>query len=221
MDSSRTAFIVSLAVSAAGALHGTATAGVALGTLVRALPQAGGGTAVEASDPASGPGTYSSDLAGTPFAGRASASLLWSATGVSFTGLADGGTDATVRSQGIAMLVFTEATAVSFTWSMAPAVGAGVEIGWGLVNAEGTGTPDFGVTFNGTTASTFGGAAASADGSVAGTVAAGTYVLAVLAEATAAAGQFGLNATFAPVPGPGALALVVAFGAFGPRRRRR
>lgn len=221
MVSSRTDLIASSALSALVVLQGTASAGVAPGTFVRALPQAGSGGAVESADPASGPGTYASDLAGTPFAGRAWAQMQWSATTVSFAGLADGGTDATVRSQCMAMLEFTEATAVSFTWSMASAVGAGVDVGWGLVNADGTGAPDFGVSFAGTTGTSFGGAVATANGHVSGTAAAGTYLLVMLADATAAAGQFGLNASFAPVPGPGALGLLLLCVGTQQARRRR
>lgn len=219
MDGTR--LIVSLACAAACAAGGAASAGVAPGTLVRALPPAGGGSSEERSDPASGPGSYASDLEGTPFAGRAFAQLQWQEGAMSFTGLADGGADATIRSQGVVMLDFAGATTITVSWAMSSAVGSGVDIGWGLVTAAGGGEPDMGVRFEETTATAFGGVAAVADGSFAGIVGAGTYLLVILAEATASAGQFGMTAQFTPVPTPASFAILAVFGACLPMQRGR
>ena len=214
----RSANLIS-SVFAAGAAS-TALAGLDLGTLVRAIPSSGSSSAITNADPGFGPGSYASDLAGTDFAGRAFAQLAWGASAVTFTGLANGGPDALMRTQGIAMLDFAEAVHFSVVWSMASAVGTGIETSWGLIDASGDGTPTVGVTSVGGSLASFGGPAASATGSFSTTVAAGTYLLVMLSESSASAGQISLSATFAAVPAPSG-ALLLPLAAWAARRRRR
>ena len=215
----RSAATVSIAFAAW--MPSGAVAGLVPGTAVRAVPASGTSSAISRTDAALGPGTYASDLAGTDFAGRAFAQLAWGASAVTFAGLAHGGSDAMVRTQGIAMLEFTETMQFAISWAMAAAVGPGIETSWGLVDAAGDGTPTVGVSASEGTLVSFGGASPTAGGSFSGAIGPGTYLLIMLSEATSAAGQIGLSASFTAVPGPSAAALLpVAAWALRQRRRR-
>jgi hypothetical protein len=200
----------------------SASAEVDPGTMVRAIPASGSSSAITSADAASGPGAYRSDLAGTPYAGRAFAQLDWADAAVSFTGLANGGSDAMMRTQGIAVLELAQTMQVDISWSMALAVGAGIETSWGLLDASGDGTPTVGVTATEGVLVSFGGVRAIANGSFSGTVASGTYVLVMLSEATASAGQVELAASFTAVPAPSAVLVLpaAAWAAMGRVRRR-
>jgi hypothetical protein len=199
----------------------SASAEVDPGTMVRAIPASGSSSAITSADAASGPGAYRSDLAGTPFAGRAFAQLHWADAAVSFTGLANGGSDAMMRTQGIAVLELAQPMQLDIAWSMASAMGTGIETSWGLLDASGDGTPTVGVTATEGVLVSFG-VTATANGSFSGFVRSGTYVLVMLSEATASAGQVELTASFTAVPAPSAVLVLpaAAWAAMGRVRRR-
>jgi hypothetical protein len=200
----------------------SASAEVDPGTMVRAIPASGSSSAITSADAASGPGAYRSDLAGTPYAGRAFAQLDWADAAVSFTGLANGGSDAMMRTQGIAVLELAQPMQLDIAWSMASAMGTGIETSWGLLDASGDGTPTVGVTATEGVLVSFGGVTATANGSFSGFVRSGTYVLVMLSEATASAGQVELTASFTAVPAPSAVLVLsaAAWAAMGRVRRR-
>jgi MYXO-CTERM domain-containing protein len=104
---------------------------------------------------------------------------------------------------------------------MQQCVAEGNVIGWGLVDLVGGGDPTLGVQFEGTSGMAFGGVSATAAGSFTGTVAAGTYLLLMAADNGAPGGAFSYSATFAPVPGPGVMAMLAVAGLCASRRRRR
>lgn len=162
-----------------------------------------------------GPGTYAASVT------DASATLTWGATASVLNGFASGGLSVTARARGVALLTFDSQTAFAITWSMQQCVAAGNVIGWGLVDLAGGEEPTVGVQFEGTEGSSFGGAAATASGSFAGTVAAGTYLLLMAADNNAAGGAFSYSATFAPVPGPGVIAMLAVAGVCATPRRQR
>ncbi len=217
MDSSTT--VVSSAVAALVA--GSAVAGITPGTMVRAIPSSGEGTAITRMDPAAGPGTYASDLDGTPFAGRGAAQLVWGASTVSFTGLASGGADATLRTQGIAIVDVASASQFSINWNLSQAMGVGVEASWGLIDLAGGSDPTYGVAFDDGAGTAYGGVGTTASGSFVGAIAAGTYMLVMLADASTVAGPIGFSASFTAVPAPGVFALLALAGVLGTRRRLR
>ena len=172
----------------------------------------GGGFAQD-DDPASGFGTYSSSVT------DASATLTWAEFSSSFTGSASGGNQIRSVARGIAVFSFAEAMDFSMNWTMAAAVAEGNQVGWTLVNLD-AGVDIYAVSFEGLTANTAGGAAAQANGSLSGTIAAGNYLLAIAADCSSAGGAFSYGATFTAVPAPGTVALLGVAGVIGSRRRR-
>ena len=149
----------------------------------------------------------------------ASANLTWTATTATFTGFADGGDGITSRSRGVAELTFASDVSFSITYGMTQLVGAGNQVGWGLIDI-GTGESVLGLSFDGGTAISIGGVGTETAGTHGSTVGAGTYWLVMIAECTEAGGFFAYDATFTAVPAPGTLALVAGACLAGGRRRR-
>lgn len=149
----------------------------------------------------------------------ASASLGWFASNCTFTGFASGGEGVIAKSQGIALYDFSEAMSFSITYGLASALGDGNTVGWTVVDLASSDFV-FGLNFEGAAATTVGGVGSSANGSFSGTLQAGSYLLVAAADCAAAGGSFSYSAAFAPVPAPGAVALLGALGLLGSRRRR-
>jgi hypothetical protein len=172
---------------------------------------AAGGGFLDDNDPAQGFGTYSSSVT------DASATLNWAEFSSTFTGSASGGNQIRSISRGIALFSFTESMNFAMTWSMAAAVAEGNQVGWTLVSLD-SGLDIYAVSYDDLVVNTAGGAAAQANGSLSGTIAAGNYLLAMAADCSSAGGAFSYGATFTAVPAPGALALAALAGW---QRRRR
>ena len=198
-----------------GALTVSATsAGIAPGAFASWTSSAPPGYMEDAAV-APGPGTYEASVT------DATASLSWGASSSALSGYASGGTTVTARARGVALLTFDGETSFAITWAMQQCVAEGNVIGWGLVDLVGGGDPTLGVQFEGTSGMAFGGVSATAAGSFTGTVAAGTYLLLMAADNGAPGGAFSYSATFAPVPGPGVMAMLAVAGLCVCRRRRR
>ena len=191
----------------------SASAGIATGAYASWTNTGTGGGFLEDSDYGSAPGQYVASVT------DASANISWSASTSTFTGFADGGDGVTARSQGIAILTFGTDTSISISYGMAQLVGAGNQVGWGIVDAA-TSESVFGLSFDNGSAIAIGGVGTDANGSFTATVSAGTYWLVMLAECSEAGGYFAYDATFTAVPAPGALALLAGSGLAALRRRR-
>jgi uncharacterized protein (TIGR03382 family) len=76
------------------------------------------------------------------------------------------------------------------------------------------------VSFNGTTPNAFGGVSTNKADTFTGTVSAGTYLLVMLAQCDNTGGTFSYDATFTPVPAPGAIPAILMAAALRGRRRR-
>ena len=155
-----------------------------------------------------------------------SATLNWLENGSNFVGTCNGATNSvtnevevTGRSQSITLITLTTASIFSINYSMSAVVRAGNEVTWSLVDTN-TGVPEFGLQFDGIAATAFGGVPTSADGSFASTASAGTYWLIMLAECDNLGGSFSYDATFTPVPAPGAIPAILMAAALRGRRRR-
>lgn len=171
-----------------------------------------GGGFTSDSDPAATFGSYSSSVT------NASANLSWAADTSAFSGSASGGNQTRSVARGVALFTFSEAMSFEINWFMAEVVASGNSVGWTLVDLS-DGHDVYAVSFENFTVSTAGGAEAHASGYLMGSVGAGSYLLAMAADCTAAGGSFSYGATFRTVPAPGAVALLALAGCA--RRRRR
>jgi hypothetical protein len=106
----------------------------------------------------------------------------------------------------------------AITYDMSQIVRAGNQISWGLTSLEGF--PAYYLGFDGTTADAFGGVSNNAADTFTGTVSAGTYLLVMLAQCDNTGGTFSYDATFTPVPAPGAIPAILMAAALRGRRRR-
>lgn len=181
-----------LAALAAFAITALGHAGISAGTYVSRNDLATT-TFTQASDPASGYGTYQSALQGT------TASLQWQANTVSITGNCSGSSTLIARSQGIAILQLSQPTVASVQFAMNQTVRAGNEIGWAIVDAS-DGSTLLGVSHDGTSFIVSGGAVGASTGTATATLQPGTYFLVMLAECTSTGGTYSLSATLTPVP---------------------
>ncbi len=165
-------------------------------------------------------GTYIASLPGTAVdpAGT-SATLNLGATTNSFSGTCAGSPTLKARSQAISLMTVASDATFSIAYSMAQLVRAGNEVSWALENSV-TGDLVLAVQFQGTSGTSTGGVTAQANGTFTKTVAAGQYLLVMLAECTATGGDFSYDATFTAVPGPGGVAALVVLGSTNRRRRR-
>lgn len=200
------------AAALAAALSATACAGISPGTYASWTNLGPGGGFVDDNDPASTFGSYSSQVT------DAAANLTWAVTASSFSGSATGGNQIRSTARGAATFTFSESMDFSITWNMAAVVRDGNLVGWTLVDLA-TGNDVYAVSYENLAATTAGGAAAQASGSLVGSVGAGSYLLVMAADCFAAGGSFSYGASFTAVPAPGALALLALAGC--PRRRRR
>jgi hypothetical protein len=190
-----------------------AAAGLQTGAYCSWTNTAGSGF-LDDSDYGSTYGNYAASVTG------ATANLGWYATTSTFTGSAGGGDGITSQTRGVSLMTLGGESTFAISFGMSQVVAAGNQVGWGLVDAS-TGETVFGLSFDGLDAIAAGGVATSPDGSFSGTVAAGSYWLVMLAECTAEGGLIAYDATFTPVPAPGAFALLSAIPFAGMRRRRR
>ena len=153
-----------------------------------------------------------------------SANLIWRADNSStFVGTCTGvSAPPASESRGLSRTVMevtlgTQST-FSITYDMSQVVRVGNQISWGLTSLAGN--PTYYVSFDGTTPDTFGGVSTNTADTVTGTVSAGTYLLTMYAVCNAAGGTFSYDATFTPVPAPGAIPAILMAAALRGRRRR-
>lgn len=222
MKHTATAVIVALPLACAA----VAVAGLPTGVFVRQnnIPA---GTNANKSVPAPGFGHYQADLVDDGIQGI-SAELNWFAFASDFegtcTGKADAGLGAIIgRSETITSVTLTSNSTFSINYAMSGVVNSGNEISWGLQDLASAdpSVPVFGLAFNGTEATSWGGVStASSVGSFSGSVGPGTYLLIMLAECRNSGENFSYNATFTPVPAPGAIPAILMAAALRGRRRR-
>ena len=167
------------------------------------------------------PGTYQASMVGIS---GISANLNWLANnGSNFVGTCTGVPSTSPNSsRGISQTVMqvnllTQST-FAITYDMSQIVRAGNQISWGLTSLEGF--PAYYLGFDGTTADAFGGVSSNAADTFTGTVSAGTYLLVMLAQCDNTGGTFSYDATFTPVPAPGAIPAILLAAALRGRRRR-
>ena len=129
--------ILAVLTSAVALPATSAYAGITTGAYASWTNTGTGGGFLADSDYGSAPGQYVASVT------DASANISWSSSTSTFTGFADGGDAVTARSQGVAILTFGTETSISITYGMAQLVGAGNQVGWGVVDA-GTGESVFG-----------------------------------------------------------------------------
>ena len=167
------------------------------------------------------PGTYQASMVNIS---GISANLIWRADNSStFLGNCTGvSTPAANSSTGVSQTVMqvnllTQST-FAITYDMSPIVRAGNLISWGLTSLGGI--PTYSLGFNGTTADAVGGVSTNTADTFTGTVSAGTYLLVMLANCDNTGGTFSYDATFTPVPAPGAIPAILMAAALRGRRRR-
>ena len=171
----------------------------------------------------SGTRTYQASMNG--IAGI-SANLIWgtnNSNGSSFVGECYGvPASANNASTGISRTVMQvdllAQSAFAITYNMSAVVRTGNQISWGLTDL--LGNPTYYVSFNGTTADVFGGVSTNTADTFAGTVQPGTYLLTMYAVCDNTGGTFSYDATFTPVPAPGAIPAILMAAALRGRRRR-
>ena len=153
-----------------------------------------------------------------------SANLIWRADNSStFVGTCTGvpstsANSSTGLSQTVMQVTLGTQSTFSITYDMSQVVRVGNQISWGLTDL--LGNPTYYVSFNGTTADVFGGVSTNTADTFAGTVQPGTYLLTMYAVCDNAGGTFSYDATFTPVPAPGAIPAILMAAALRGRRRR-
>ena len=182
-------------------------------------------TYANAQDIGSELGIYQASMAGIS---GISADLNWRANGSTFigtcTGTADQGFGAiTGVSRTITQITLGSNSTFAITYDMQGAEGIGNDVSWGLLDLGSVdpSVPMFGLAFTGAAATAWGGVSTlSSAGSFSGSVAAGTYWLVMSAECENTGGNFSYDATFTPVPAPGAIPAILMAAALRGRRRR-
>ena len=153
-----------------------------------------------------------------------SANLIWRADNSStFVGTCTGvpstsANSSTGLSQTVMQVTLGTQSTFSITYDMSQVVRVGNQISWGLTDL--LGNPTYYVSFNGTTADVFGGVSTNTADTFAGTVQPGTYLLTMYAVCDNTGGTFSYDATFTPVPAPGAIPAILMAAALRGRRRR-
>jgi hypothetical protein len=153
-----------------------------------------------------------------------SANLNWLANnGSNFVGTCTGvpstsANSSTGVSQTVMQVTLGTQSTFAITYDMSQVVGVGNQISWGLTSLAGD--PTYYVSFNGTTPNAFGGVSTNKADTFTGTVSAGTYLLVMLAQCDNTGGTFSYDATFTPVPAPGAIPAILMAAALRGRRRR-
>ena len=167
------------------------------------------------------PGTYQASMVGIS---GISANLIWRADNSStFVGTCTGvpstsANSSTGLSQTVMQVTLGTQSTFSITYDMSQVVRVGNQISWGLTDL--LGNPTYYVSFNGTTADVFGGVSTNTADTFAGTVQPGTYLLTMYAVCDNTGGTFSYDATFTPVPAPGAIPAILMAAALRGRRRR-
>jgi len=170
------------------------------------------------------PGTYQASMVG--IAGI-SANLIWRDDDSStFLGTCTGvSTPPANESKGISQTVMqvtlgTQST-FAITYDMSQIVRVGNTIAWVLSDSNADDNPVYGVSFIDTSDFVVGGVSNDPNAtSFNGTVPAGTYLLTMYAECNNTGGTFSYDATFTPVPAPGAIPAILMAAALRGRRRR-
>ena len=153
-----------------------------------------------------------------------SANLIWRADNSStFVGTCTGvpstsANSSTGLSQTVMQVTLGTQSTFSITYDMSQVVRVGNQISWGLTDL--LGNPTYYVSFNGTTPAASGGVSTQTSDTFTGTVSAGTYLLVMLANCDNTGGTFSYDATFTPVPAPGAIPAILMAAALRGRRRR-
>ena len=170
-----------------------------------------------AATPATGPGNYQASMVGIS---DISANLNWlTNNGSNFVGTCTGvPNSSTGVSQTVMQVDLLAQSAFAITYNMSAVVRTGNQISWGLTDL--LGNPTYYVSFDGTTPDTFGGVSTNTADTFTGTVSAGTYLLVMLAQCDTTGGTFSYDATFTPVPAPGAFPAILMAAALRGRRRR-
>ena len=171
---------------------------------------------------ATGPGNYQASMVGIP---GISANLNWlTNNGSNFVGTCTGiPNESPNSSRGVSQTVMqvnilTNST-FAITYSMSQLVRAGNEVSWGLTDLSGN--PSYYVSFINGTPTIYGdGLSTNADASFTVTVPPASYLLVMNAQCDAAGGTFSYDATFTPVPAPGAIPAILMAAALRGRRRR-
>ena len=167
------------------------------------------------------PGTYQASMVGIS---GISANLIWRADNSStFVGTCTGvpstsANSSTGLSQTVMQVTLGTQSTFSITYDMSQVVRVGNQISWGLTDL--LGNPTYYVSFNGTTPAASGGVSTQTSDTFTGTVSAGTYLLVMLANCDNTGGTFSYDATFTPVPAPGAIPAILMAAALRGRRRR-
>ncbi len=175
-----------------------------------------------ATSTATGPGNYQASMVGIP---GISANLNWlTNNGSNFVGTCTGiPNESPNSSRGVSQTVMqvnilTNST-FAITYSMSQLVRAGNEVSWGLTDLSGN--PSYYVSFINGTPTIYGdGLSTNADASFTVTVPPASYLLVMNAQCDAAGGTFSYDATFTPVPAPGAIPAILMAAALRGRRRR-
>ena len=171
---------------------------------------------------ATGPGNYQASMVGIP---GISANLNWlTNNGSNFVGTCTGiPNESPNSSRGVSQTVMqvnilTNST-FAIAYSMSQLVRAGNEVSWGLTDLSGN--PSYYVSFINGTPTIYGdGLSTNADASFTVTVPPASYLLVMNAQCDAAGGTFSYDATFTPVPAPGAIPAILMAAALRGRRRR-
>jgi hypothetical protein len=152
-----------------------------------------------------------------------SANLIWgtnnssSFVGACYGSSAQGGESTGISQTTMQVNLLTQST-FAITYDMSQIVRARNQIIWGLFSVQGD--PAYVLAFDGTTSDAVGGVSTNAADTFTGTVSAGTYLLVMLAECDTTGGTFSYDATFTPVPAPGAIPAILMAAALRGRRRR-
>ena len=171
---------------------------------------------------ATGPGNYQASMVGIL---GISANLNWlTNNGSNFIGTCTGiPNESPNSSRGVSQTVMQvnilTNSMFAITYSMSQLVRAGNEVSWGLTDLSGN--PSYYVSFiNGTPTIHGDGLSTNADASFTVTVPPASYLLVMNAQCDAAGGTFSYDATFTPVPAPGAIPAILMAAALRGRRRR-
>jgi hypothetical protein len=174
--------------------------------------------------PASGIGTYQASMDG--IAGI-SANLIWGTNNSSsFVGEcygvpASANNASTGVSQTVMQVNLSTQSTFAITYDMRQLVGLGNTVAWVLSDSNTGDFPVYAVSFIDAVGTEFGGVSIDPDAtSFTDTVPAGTYLLTMYAECNNTGGTFSYDATFTPVPAPGAIPAILMAAALRGRRRR-
>ena len=183
----------------------------------------GVGDYTDASSYGTAPGNYQASMVGIT---GISANLNWLTNngGSNFVGTCTGvPNESPNASRGISQSVMrvdlvTNST-FAISYSMGQLVMAGNEVSWGLTDLAGN--PTYYVSFINGTATIYGaGLSTNADASFTATVPPASYLLVMNAQCDNTGGTFSYDATFTPVPAPGAIPAILMAAALRGRRRR-